>query len=176
MFLGPDEELAENGRAYGFYEAAIIDKYDHYIEDGEKSFAFYHNSDPKCPQRHKLGKNYSYIVFYNGKLEPREVMLTDDMKIRLDANSILGHRNARYALDKPIWSRYAEDSIFNNSYKGLVYMTPRPLSVEEAQQDWRYWLMTFLIDNERKYVGVPSIIPIITHYDFISSDQDMIHP
>ena len=57
VFLGPDEELTENGRAFGFYEAAIIDKYDHYIEDGEKSFAFFHNSDPKCPQRHKLRKN-----------------------------------------------------------------------------------------------------------------------
>ena len=115
MFFGPDEELSENGKANGFYEAAIIDKYDFYIEKGDKRFNFYHNSDPECTKRHKLRKylpDQSYIVHYNGKLEPREVMINDDKHLRLDANSILGHRNARVALDRPYWNRYVEDAIF----------------------------------------------------------------
>ena len=68
VFLGKDKELKENGRAYGFYEAAIKDKYDHYIEEGDKRFAFYHNKNPECKIEHKLEKDQSYIIYYNVKL------------------------------------------------------------------------------------------------------------
>ena len=128
VFFGPDIDLTENGRVHDFVEAAIINKYDHYLERGDESFVFYHTDDPLCRKKHKdldLRVDEHYLVFYNGKLTPHVVKLTDDPNQKIDLNFILGHRNARYALDRPTWNRYAEDAIFQNPFKGLVYMTPR---------------------------------------------------
>ena len=36
--------------------------------------------------------------------------------------------------------------------------------------------MAILHEKLKEYVGIPSVIPIITHYDFVSPDPDMIHP
>ena len=48
VFFGPDVDLMKNGRAYSFFEAAVRDKYQHFLEKGEKSFVFYHSADPLC--------------------------------------------------------------------------------------------------------------------------------
>ena len=36
--------------------------------------------------------------------------------------------------------------------------------------------MLEIIENIKKYSGLPSIIPIITSHDYVSIDHDLIHP
>ena len=55
-------------------------------------------------------------------------------------------------------------------------MTENPLNDAEKEADWKYQLMMGLIENSKKYSGLPSIIPVITHYDYVSEDHDLIHP
>ena len=88
VFFGPDVDLTENGRAYDFAEAAVLNKYDHWIEKGEKSFAFFHSADPLCRKKHDLKVEEHYFVFYNGNLEPHVVLLSDDPKQQYDLGFI----------------------------------------------------------------------------------------
>ena len=55
-------------------------------------------------------------------------------------------------------------------------MTAEPLNSSEKENDWKYQLILEMIENSKKYTGLPSIIPIITDYDYVSTDHDMMHP
>ena len=84
VFFGPDVDLTKDGRVHDFVEAAIINKYDHYLEKGDTSFVFFHSADPLCRKKHDLQVDEHYLVFYNGKLKPHIVTLTWDPKQRID--------------------------------------------------------------------------------------------
>ena len=75
----------------------------------------------------------------------------------------------------PVWDRHAEYAIVKNmKFYGLVYMTAEELSEEEKEADWRYKLMIEVIEELKEQNSLPRLIPVITHYDYIANDEEMI--